>query len=223
MIGRLALLLLMAGSLLFGAIVYIELRPGSSDEAAVAKVAAERPDGPSIVRRQQGPRLEEVVATILARPLFSSTRRPAQNAPAEATSDSDLADTRLTGIVTEPGHRFAIFAISGGKPLKVAEGDEVSGWRVESITPREISLSGPSGTKTLQPKLDPNLVAQAPQPPVANPAQQPTPGRPPNAAARGRLPVPPAAAGRQPSAAEPINVPGLPRPVRPPRLRQQQP
>jgi general secretion pathway protein N len=183
---------------------------------------AARPGGAPILRGQQSPRLEELVTTILARPLFSSTRRPSENAPA-AAADNDLADTRLAGIVTEPGRRLAIFAVNGGKPLKVAEGDEVSGWRVESISPREISLSGPSGTKTLQPKLDPNLAAQAPQPPVANPPPQlPTPaGRPPTPAARGRMPVPPTAAGRQPSATEPINAPGVPRPVRPPRPRQQ--
>jgi hypothetical protein len=218
MIDRLILLLLIAGSLMFGAVVYTELRPGDAKEAATAKVAA-RPDSAPTLRRQQGPRVEELVATILARPLFSSTRRPAQDAPAAAAADGDLADTRLTGILTEPGRRMAIFAVTGGKPLKVAEGDEVSGWRVESITPREISLSGPGGTKTLQPKLDPNLAGQAPQSPVANPAAPG--GRPATAAARGRVPAPPAAAGRQPNTTEPISAPAVPRPARPSRLRQQ--
>jgi general secretion pathway protein N len=218
MIDRLILLLLIAGSLVFGAVVYTELRPGGAKEAATAKVAA-RPDSAPTLRRQQGPRVEELVTTILARPLFSSTRRPAQDAPATAAADSDLADTRLTGILTEPGRRMAIFAVNGGKPLKVVEGDEVSGWRVESITPREISLSGPGGTKTLQPKLDPNLAGQVPQPPVANPAAPG--GRPATAAARGRVPAPPAAAGRQPNTTEPISTPAVPRPARPSRLRQQ--
>jgi general secretion pathway protein N len=222
MINRLILLMLIAGSLMFAAVVYNELRPGDAKEAEIAKVAARQDSAPTL-RRQQGPRVEELVATILARPLFSSTRRPAQDAPAAAAADGDLADTRLTGILTEPGRRMAIFAVNGGKPLKVAEGDEVSGWRVESITPREISLSGPGGTKTLQPKLDPNLAGQVPQPPVANPAAPlPTPGgRPATAAARGRLPAPPLAAGRQPNTAEPISAPGVPRPARPSRLRQQ--
>jgi general secretion pathway protein N len=217
MIDRLILLLLIAGSLVFGAVVYTELRPGGAKEAATAKVAA-RPDSAPTLRRQ-GPRVEELVTTILARPLFSSTRRPAQDAPAGAAADSDLADTRLTGILTEPGRRMAIFAVNGGKPLKVVEGDEVSGWRVESITPREVSLSGPGGTKTLQPKLDPNLAGQVPQPPVANPAAPG--GRPATAAARGRVPAPPAAAGRQPNTTEPISTPAVPRPARPSRLRQQ--
>ena len=101
------------------------------------------------------------MATILARPLFSTTRRPppAQRRPGGRHSTFD--DTRLAGIVTEPGHRFAIFAPAGAKPLIVSEGDTVSGWRVDSITAREVSLSGPGGTKTLQPKIDPNLAPPA--------------------------------------------------------------
>jgi general secretion pathway protein N len=87
---------------------------------------------------------------------------------------------RLTGIVTEPDHHLAIFAVNGAKPLRVTEGEAVSGWRIESITPREVSLSGPGGTKTLEPKLDPNLVQQAPPAPPANPAaRQPAQPQPP--------------------------------------------
>ncbi len=63
--------------------------------------------------------------------------------------------------------------------MVVTEGETVSGWRVDSITPREVSLSGPGGTKTLQPKIDPNLTPSAtphcgasnhPAQPVAGPA-----------------------------------------------------
>jgi hypothetical protein len=88
----------------------------------------------------------------------------------------------------------------------------VSGWHVESITPREVSLTGPSGTKILLPKLDPNLVATPATPPVANLA-----GRPPSPPlAPPRLPGAPAAAAAGPqNPGVPINVPGtLPRPAR---------
>ena len=97
----------------------------------------------------------------LARPLFSSTRRPPQSAPDDSTTGSDLADMRLTGIVTEPERSIAIFAVNGGKPLRLTEGETVNGWQVENITPREVALRGPGGTKTLEPKLDPNLVPAA--------------------------------------------------------------
>src|SRR5271163_2774037 len=188
MIDRLVLLLLVGGSLLFGAILIMELAPAGAEDTATTQAA--RSDAASPITRPQNPRPEELVAAALARPLFSSTRRPPQDASSGAAAD-DLTDARLTGIVTTPGRRIAIFAMSGDKPLKVAEGDAVSGWRIESITPREVSLSGPSGTKTLQPKLDPNLApppAGRPRVPVpgVNPAvaQPPVPAVPPGALPR---------------------------------------
>jgi hypothetical protein len=117
---------------------------------------------------------------------LSSTRRPAQSAIADGADDTDLSDKRLTGIVTVPGRHIAIFAVSDAKPLILAEGEAVSGWRIETIGPIEVSLSGPGGSKTLRPQPDPNLA------------------QPPGAAS--------AAAGAQPPAV-PANVPGprLPR------------
>jgi hypothetical protein len=212
MIDRLVLSLLVGGSLLFGAILIMELAPAGTEDAVVTQAA--RSDAASPVTRTQNPRPEELVAAALARPLFSSTRRPPQDAPSGAAAD-DLTDARLTGIVTAPGHRIAIFAVSGDKPLKVAEGDAVSGWRIETITPREVSLSGPSGTKTLQPKLDPNLAPPPGQPPIGQPGgRAPTPP----AAGRPRVPVPgvPSAAAQPPVPAVPPGA--LPRAA---RLRQQ--
>jgi len=214
MIERLALLLLIGGCLMFGAIIIVELEPAGTEDAAVTKVAA-RPDTAPTMRLQQNPRIDELLAATLARPLFSSTRRPPQSASTDAATDSDLADTRLTGIVTEPGRRTAIFAVNGDKPLRAAEGEAVSGWRIESITPREVSLSGPSGTKTLQPKMDPNLA--------------PPPGQPPTGNAGGRIPTPPAAgAGSRPPSPPAVAGVGQPNragtpgePPRSARLRQQ--
>jgi len=215
MIDRLVLLLLVGGCLLFGAILIMELAPAGAEDAVVAEAA--RSDAPSSITPQQNPRPEEVVATTLARPLFSSTRRPPQDAPSGAAADSDLSDARLTGIVTTPGRRIAIFAVSGDKPIKVAEGDAVSGWRIENITPREVSLSGPSGTKTLQPKLDPSLASPPGQPPIGQPGGRPPTPPPPG---RPRVPVPGAApAVAQPLPGVPVVPPGaLPRAA---RLRQQ--
>ena len=215
MMARLALLLLVGGCLLFGAVLIIELAPAGAEDPVVAQTA--RADAASPTARPQNPRPEELVAAILARPLFSSSRRPPQDVSSGAAADSDL-DARLTGIVTTPGHRLAIFAVSGDKPLKVAEGDAVSGWRIESITPREVSLSGPGGTKTLQPKLDPNLAPPPGQPPIGQPGGR-APIPPP--VGRPRAPVPGAAqAVAPPPPGIPVNTPGaLPRPA---RLRQQQ-
>jgi hypothetical protein len=215
MIDRLVLLLLLGGCLLFGAILVMELAPAGAEDAVVAQAA--RSNAASPTTRPQNPRPEELVATALARPLFSSTRRPPQDAPSGA-ADSDLSDARLTGIVTTPGRRIAIFAVNGDKPLKVAEGDAVSGWRIESITPREVSLSGPTGGKTLQPKLDPTLAPTPGQPPIGQPGGRVPPAP---AAGRPRLPVPGAApAVALPPQGLPVNNSGtLPRPARPRQQR----
>ena len=198
MIDRLVIYLLLAGCLIFGAVVLLELEPTATDTAAPNEVPR-RADAASAVRRQPSTRLDELLAMALARPLFSSTRRPPQSLDNASVTNSDLADMRLTGIVTDPEHHVAIFAVNGAKPLRLTEGEAVSGWRIESITPREVSLSGPGGTKTLEPKLDPSLA-------------QPTPGPTPAANPAARLPAPPTAAQPTPAA----NV--LPRPGRSARI-----
>ena len=202
MIDRLVIYLLLAGCLIFGAVVFLELQPTATDAAAPSEVS-KRADATSTVRRQPSTRLEELLATALARPLFSSTRRPPQSAASDNAISSDLTDVRLTGIVTEPDHHVAIFAVNGAKPLRLTEGEAVSGWRIESITPREVALSGPGGTKTLEPKLDPSLA-------------QPSPGPTPVVNRAARLPAPPTAAQPAP-AANALPRPGVP-PGRPARI-----
>jgi len=195
MISRLAIYLLLAGCLVFGGIVFIELQPAATDEPAPSEVSRP-PNMPSAVHRPQSARLEELLATVLGRPLFSSSRRPPQIAANDGGGTSDLADTRLTGIVTEPGRSIAIFAVNGAKPLKLTEGEAVSGWRIESITPREVALSGPGGAKTLAPKNDPNLAAPPSGPTPAAPAAVRPPTPPSPAAAPPARPGVPPARGR---------------------------
>ena len=175
MIDRLVLVLLLAGCALAAAIITAEMARTPNRDDPVSIASSSEPVPPS-TRPEPPGRYNELSATILARPLFSNTRRPAPRGGDNATADSGLADTRLTGIVVVPGHRIAIFAPLGAKALVVSEGETVSGWRVERINPREVSLSGPSGTKTLQPKFDPNLTPP-PSPTVGagNPAPAPVP------------------------------------------------
>ena len=186
MIERLVFLLLLAGCAFFAAIIASEItattKPDLLATAAPAASEAPPPPGRQEVRGQYG----ELLAAILARPLFSSTRRPTPRG-IDTIADSGLSDTRLAGIVIAPGHRIAIFASSGAKPLAVSEGETVSGWRVEHITPREVSLSGPGGTKTLQPKFDPNL---APPPVASEPPANPRPTAVPAASRPGFPPTP---------------------------------
>jgi hypothetical protein len=208
MTDRLTLYVLIAACLILGIAVAIELSPEAGSDSSRAETSERSGAGLPAARRPPREMLDELLATILARPLFSSTRRPPQSAVSDGAASADLADTRLTGIIIEPARRIAIFAITGAKPLRLTEGEAVSGWRIESITPREVALSGPSGTKTLEPKFDPNL---------GSPPPGPTPA--PTAAGRPAVaPLPAAAAAVRP------NIPPVPGqlPPRPRRAERQQ-
>jgi hypothetical protein len=201
MMDRLVVYLLIAGCLLFAGIIVVELKTGAAD-APVAEVPV-RTEA-ALATMQPVPRvdLDDLLRVTLARPLFSPTRRPPQttgNSPA----DAGLTDTRLTGIVTEPDRRLAIFTVAGAKPVALTEGEIVSGWRIDSISPGEVFVSGPSGAKTLQPSADRNAAAQ-PRPPTAGrtpergagvapprPGPAPVAARPPPATpSRGQTPLP---------------------------------
>jgi hypothetical protein len=195
-------LLLAAGSLLFGSAIVGEFT-SDSDSAVVPIAPAARHAEPAAPPQRSSPPVEQLISASLARPLFSPNRRPAEIAQ---STNTDLDDKRLAGIVIESERRLAIFAVSGAKPLTVGEGDSIDGWRVESITPSEISLVGAAGTRTMQPKMDPS-----PPPPEPRKARAKEGGR---AAAQAKqaaaAPPPHPAAAKTPEAA--------PRPaVRPPR------
>ena len=180
--GRLNALLLAVCVALAG-VVFLELQSSDSDVEPTPPAPPRAADTPAAPRVQQA-RLENLVATILAQPLFSPTRRPPDTGSSQSSADPGLGDVRLTGIVVEPDRRLAIFALSGqAKPLSLSEGEALNGWRLDSILPEQVSLSGPGGTTTLEPKADTSLVRQA-RLPVA-------PAQPKTAAAAGPAPPPP--------------------------------
>jgi hypothetical protein len=131
------------------------------------------------------PGIKQLVATTLARPLFSATRRPPESEQG-AHPDTPLNDLRLTGILVTPDQQVAIFAKAGEKPLVRSEGEMISDWHIDNIAAQSVSLSGPSGTTTLEPRPDPNLVRV--QPSAAKPAMPPPPV--PAAANQPSVPLP---------------------------------
>jgi hypothetical protein len=186
MIDRLVVPLLLVGCVTFGTILVFEIE--TPERLSVTPSAAvEHTDPPPALHQLPMAPAAPPIVEILARPLFSPSRRPPQSNPGNAADDSGLADSRLAGIIIEPGHRFAIFAPEGAKLLTVTEGETVSGWRVDNITSRDVSLSGPDGTRTLQPKFDPNLAppAEAARPEPAAAAGPVFPGAPNFRAAPG--------------------------------------
>jgi hypothetical protein len=233
MIDR-ALLPLLAGCAIFGTVILLEINATDSHQPEIAPPAPRAEIG----RQPRTPALplDEMAATAAARPLFSPNRRPAEKTSSTSTGEPELNDVRLTGIVVEPDRHMAIFAVAGAKPLVRSEGESVKEWRLDSISPNEVSLSGPGGSRTLAPKTDPNLVRPMPQAVVqpgaaasqaANRAgqpaavAQPVPGRPAIPVASPVQPAPaaqPRPAPAQPaarasgSAPNPLRAPTLPRP-----------
>lgn len=197
------LILLTAGCVMFAGTIGLELKPAAEIEAAAAHptATAQAP----ISRPVQRPKIDDLIAVSLARPLFSPSRRPPEVTPG-VQATSSFSDKRLTGIVIEPDRRLAIFEVAGVKPLTLTEGETVDGWKIEAITPRDVSMIGASGTTTLQPKLDPNhaaspaLARKASTPlPPANPARAPLTPTGVGASASQVSPRPPNAATGTPS------------------------
>lgn len=152
MIDRLSAALFALGGLL-AALLVVEMQSAEPTGHETAVRSQEPPVKPA-VEQPHLPRPDGLVALILSRPLFNTTRRPADPSQESTTADPELSTARLTGIVLEPDRRIAIFAVPNGKPLVVSEGEMIDGWRVDAITPRNVSLSGPTGATTLVPKFD---------------------------------------------------------------------
>jgi hypothetical protein len=141
----------------------------------------------------------------LADPLFGPTQRRPETASSANDADSSLHDVRLTGVVIGPDLRIAIFAVTGASSRVLSEGQALKGWRLKSISPEGVVLSGPAGNLVLEPQPDANLVL--PPPPVAVQSGQPgaamasAPGQP--------IAVTPIAVGNL-SAATPVQTQGYP-------------
>ncbi len=221
MIDRIVILLL-AGSALFGSAIFVQL--WSDDTGASTSVpVATRPER-GAPPRAQGPRVDDLVTTVLSRPLFSPTRQPAARENPDQPTGLGLTDVRLTGIVIEPGRHLAIFAMPGAKAVVRVEGETVNNWRVDSITLGEVVLSGPAGSTALQPKIDASLVRRAPAPPrsAQGPPQGVAPGAPPATAPAGATPLtrqkgpgiaapaPPGTAPLKPASNPRVTPPGTP-------------
>jgi hypothetical protein len=135
----------------------------------------------------------------LADALFSPKQHHPETPSSANETDSLLRDVRLTGVLIGPDVRIAIFAVTGATPLVLSEGDALKGWRLDSISPKRVVLSGAAGSIALKPGPDPNLVR--PPSPAAIQSDQAEPGIPSGA---GWTDMP-----RQPLAATPIVVANL--------------
>ncbi len=151
---------------------------------APKRIAALSPNGTRLAVRDT----EEWANAILARPLFSISRRPPKLAAGHSAASDGMP--RLSGIMIAPGIRKAIFAPEGGgKPMVLSEGATLADTAIRTIEPGEVILA--SG-QVLRPTYDKNRVpgqsAYTPaglpapafnNPNFANPAFQPPGFQPP--------------------------------------------
>lgn len=120
----------------------VAVRPWLADEApeggTVAVPDASFPPLPMLERGKPRATYSET----LARPLFSSTRRPEPAAPIAAPSaPPQLVGYRLTGIVSTGARRMILLETPGGKSVQLYEGESVDGWTVETIANDAVVLS----------------------------------------------------------------------------------
>lgn len=179
----LAMRLLVAIGLIAALAIAAEVAFGPDGTIATEVVQAGKPAtlAPAQPRPIRENHVEQSVSTLLARPLFSPTRRPdpvAETAGGALTAGGDELP-RLAGIILSSGMKLAIFQRGdNSKPIVGSEGKVISGWTVKSISGDKVTMSGPHGTRTLEPQLDRSAAAPAPGLPGAAlaPAAQPTLG-----------------------------------------------
>ncbi len=179
-----------AGLLALGAVlaatIALELTRGTTDDGGMI-APAPRP-APTLPSRAAAPPSEEdrqeLVDGILARPLFATTRRPA-DAPAAGPAAPPASLPRLAGILVHGGSRSAIFAATGnGRPAVVGEGGRVGGYTVQAIEAGQVTLAGPSGPQVLRPAFDaraPGAIPLGAAGPPGVPAALPGAAKPPAA------------------------------------------
>jgi hypothetical protein len=90
-------------------------------------------------------------ATVLARPLFSQSRRP-DAAPADPVAHA-TDSVRLAGVVTGPSGKRAIFSSKDTKPVIAVEGSRIGDFVVRSIEPNHVVVEAESGLRTLKPSF----------------------------------------------------------------------
>ncbi len=207
-------------SLALAAMVGLELRSGRKPAALPAASAtletasAKLPPAVAIERQDKA-----WVEIVLARPVFSPSRRPPSVARVAQAAAVQAKLPRLAGIMVDGARRSVIFAPEGDrKPIIVAEGGEFDGYRVERIEDGRVTVSGPGLRQVLRPSFNPN--APPPPPPIAAaitpvpvpqaPAFNGPPGldRMPALVAPGQGPVTPTLPGL-PSLSGLTGIPGL--------------
>jgi hypothetical protein len=143
--------------------------PGTSLQAAMTG------SGKAPPRAFDPAALIDVAASITDRPLFVPGRRrfdrPAITTVAVAVTDGL---PRLTGVIVGPSGGRAIFAGADGKSRTAAEGDAIGAFKVRTIGPGLVTLSGSEGDRVLRPTYVTSLGTAPGGPPSGGPSGTPS-------------------------------------------------
>jgi len=154
--------LLGGSAIVMACVIYAELQarptidartPSPTPVAGLTSLPAQRQAMPEQAR----------FSAIVERPLFSTSRRPPAVEPVLATTPT--LDVSLAGVVVSTRESFALVTPNaGGEPMRIKEGEAISGWTVTRIDADRILLRN-EGTEA-ELRLD----FAEPAPPVAEPA-----------------------------------------------------
>lgn len=114
---------------------------------------------------------DDPVMRIAARPLFAPDRRPSRVATA-ASPDERPFNGSLTSVLIAGEVRIAIFSGVGDREaVRVRLGDPLPGtsWRLVDLQPREASIEGPEGRRTLVLRVFDGQGGASPTPKAADP------------------------------------------------------
>lgn len=153
--------------LALGATIYRELDRSDFDSAASAAPAQPAPRTAPIepAPRFTMPPLRDY-AEVVARPLFSETRRPPPPEVSRGPAAQPSSFT-LVGIVVSDRERHAL--IEHGQPPRidrVVEGQELDGWIVDTILPGKVVVRRADAQEEIKPKDKPPRTP--PRPPQRN-------------------------------------------------------
>lgn len=158
--GRAALPLLVASTTLLVGLLYLEAQPGAPLPELVPHTGREPMPLPRARSDHEQDRDTGWSETILARPLFSPTRRPARIVVPQTTAPAERP--RLAGVVIAAGGTGAIFVGQDAKPVFAKIGDRVGPYRVAAIADGQVTVETATGTQILHP-----VFAQGPSPTAA--------------------------------------------------------
>jgi hypothetical protein len=206
---------LLASALATALSLELNLGQPAEDATGIVPVRHVPKAQPRVASEDPEDHIDAWVATALARPLFSRDRKPTPAAP-KGGGPALSSLPRLTGVVVGSFGRIAIFASGGDqKPIAVSEGKTLGPYRVQTIVPGSVTVTGPDGERVVSLTADAAtrqaLEAEMPQQPQVVPGQPPgilpgvrVPGLP-----NGAMPRPNLRPGMQFQRGLP---PGVPRP-----------